>query len=271
MKVIRYRDVDGTDQIGVIQPDGGVLRGERNPVAGVSSTRELARVDRILAPVIPPIIWCIGLNYRKHAVETGLKIPEYPVVFAKPATSLQDPGSPILLPSNEYSRQVDYECELVVIIRKDCKNVSRSCALDVIAGYTCGNDVSARDWQFQYGGSQWSRGKSFDTFAPIGPCLVTPDELPDPNRLRIQTRLNGELVQDSNTSDMIFDVATLIEFLSRETTLAAGTAIFTGTPEGIGMARKPQIWLAAGDEVSVIIEGIGTLTNPVQPQAQAPA
>lgn len=263
MKIIRYSDFTGAIHFGVELPDGRMVRATGDPLNGISPNSEPAQIDRLLAPVVPPIIWCIGLNYRKHAAETGLKVPEFPVVFAKPATSLQDPGGPILLPPNGYSREVDYECELVVIIKKDCKNVARARALEWIAGYTCGNDVSARDWQFQLGGSQWCRSKSFDTFAPIGPCLITPESLRNPNALRIQTFLNGETMQDSTTADMIFDVESLVEFLSHGTTLAAGTAIFTGTPSGIGMARKPPRWLKAGDEVSIAIEGIGTLTNPV--------
>lgn len=191
-------------------------------------------------------------------------MPEYPVIFAKGINAMQNPGDAIVLPAGGYSSEVDYECELVVVIGKACKNVKRTEALNYVAGYTCGNDVSARDWQLKRGGSQWSRGKSFDTFAPIGPCLVTRDELADPSGLRIQTVLNGRVMQDANTRDMIFDVPVLIEFLSRSTTLLPGTLIFTGTPQGVGMAQTPPRWLRAGDEVSVVIERIGTLTNPVR-------
>ena len=158
---------------------------------------------------------------------------------------------------------VDYECELAVVIGRPCKNVSRANALDYVLGYTCANDVSARDWQVKRGGGQWCRGKFFDTFAPLGPCLVTRDEIPNPNTLRLRTILNGETVQDWNTSDMIFDVPTLIEFLSGSTTLLPGTVILTGTPHGVGMAGKPPRWLKAGDEVTIEIEKIGALTNPV--------
>ena len=186
MRIIRYRDFDGNDQVGVQRMDGSFVRGVGDPLANVAPTDESAQIQHLLAPVVPPIVWCIGLNYRKHAEETGLDIPQYPVVFAKPATSIQNPGAAIHLPSNAYSSQIDYECELVVVIARDCKNVSRERAIEYVAGYTCGNDVSARDWQFQFGGRQWSRGKSFDTFAPMGPCLVTPAILPNPNALRIQ-------------------------------------------------------------------------------------
>ena len=220
-------------------------------------------VAQILAPVTPAMIWCIGLNYRRHAEETGAKIPEQPVVFAKGPNTVQHPGGVIEIPRHLASEQVDYECELAIVIGKPCKNVSPERALDYVLGYTCANDVSARDWQIKRGGSQWSRGKTFDTFAPLGPVLVTTDDIPNPNALRISTRLNGEVVQDSHTSDMIFDVPQIISFLSGSTTLLPGTVILTGTPEGVGMARTPPRWLAPGDEVTIEIEGIGALTNPV--------
>ncbi len=149
-----------------------------------------------------------------------------------------------------------------MVIGKSCKNVSTDHALDYVLGYTCANDVSARDWQKDHGGGQWCRGKTFDTFAPLGPCLVTSEEIPDPSRLRLRTMVNGELMQDSPTSDMIFDVPALIAFLSGSTTLRPGTVILTGTPAGVGMARKPPRWLRSGDVVTVEIDGIGKLTNP---------
>ena len=152
---------------------------------------------------------------------------------------------------------------MAVVIGRECKNVSKEEALDRVLGYTCGNDVSARDWQLKWGGGQWCKGKSFDTFAPLGPCLVTPEDLPDPGNLRIRTILNGETVQDSNTRDMIFGVPTLISFLSEDATLSPGTVIMTGTPQGVGMARKPPRWLVEGDRVTVIVEKIGALSNPV--------
>jgi 2-keto-4-pentenoate hydratase/2-oxohepta-3-ene-1,7-dioic acid hydratase in catechol pathway len=176
---------------------------------------------------------------------------------------VQNPGDPVMLPRRLESKQVDYECELAVVIGKRAKNVSRDKALDYVLGYTCGNDISARDWQKEKGGSQWCRGKTFDTFCPLGPCLVTPDEIPNPNSLAIRTVLNGEVMQDWNTDDMIFDVPTLIEFLSGSTTLLPGTVILTGTPHGVGMARKPPVWLKHGDVLQVEIEKIGTLENPV--------
>ncbi len=203
------------------------------------------------------------LNYRHHAEETKAKIPEFPILFIKTPNTLQNPGDPIQLPTALASHQVDYECELAVVIGKTCKNVKREHALDHVFGYTAANDVSARDWQKNWGGGQWCRGKSFDTFAPLGPVLVTSDELPNPNSLGIKTIVNGETLQDWTTADMIFDVPTLIEFLSGSTTLYPGTVILTGTPHGVGMARTPPRWLQPGDEVTVEVEKIGRLTNPV--------
>ena len=181
----------------------------------------------------------------------------------KTTSALQNPGDPIELPRTLRSDKVDYECELAVIIGKDCRNATKSNALEYVLGYTCANDVSARDWQVEWGGSQWCRGKTFDTFLPLGPALVTADEIADPNSLGIKTILNGETLQDWNTDDMIFDVPTLIEFLSGSTTLRAGTVILTGTPQGVGAARKPPIFLQDGDTVTISIDRIGELTNPV--------
>ncbi len=192
-----------------------------------------------------------------------MKEPTIPILFVKGTNSLQNPGDPILIPTHLPSEKVDYECELAVVIGKACKNVKRENALDYVLGYTCANDVSARDWQLEKGGGQWCRGKFFDTFAPLGPCLVTADEIPNPNMLGIRTVLNGETVQDWNTNDMIFDVSALIEFLSGSTTLLPGTVILTGTPHGVGMAAKPPRWLKAGDTITIEIDGIGSLTNPV--------
>jgi 2-keto-4-pentenoate hydratase/2-oxohepta-3-ene-1,7-dioic acid hydratase in catechol pathway len=161
------------------------------------------------------------------------------------------------------SDQVDFEAELGVVIGYACKNVSRADAMNYVLGYTIANDVSARDWQKQWGGSQWCRGKTFDTFCPLGPALVTPTGLKNPNDLAIRTRVNGVIMQESNTRDMIFPIDQIIEFLSGSTTLEPGTLILTGTPEGVGMGRKPPVYLKAGDVVEVDIEGIGILRNPV--------
>ena len=226
-------------------------------------TEQPADVAKLLAPIAPVAIFAIGLNYRQHAIETHAPIPEFPVLFMKNIAAVQNPGDPILIPTSLRSDEVDYECELVVVIGRRCKNVSRADALKYVLGYTCGNDVSARDWQKRRSGGQWCRAKSFDTFAPLGPRLVTPDEIPNPNALAIRTLVNGEVLQENNTNDMIFDVPTLIEFLSGSTTLLPGTAIFTGTPSGVGMARTPARFLEPGDNVTVEIEKIGALTNPV--------
>jgi len=268
LKIIRYRGPGGKIGYAVEQPDGAYIGAAGDLFSGLTATGEAAKIEEILSPVAPPAIWCIGQNYRRHAAELGMPLPQFPVIFAKGVNAVQGPGGPILLPAAAKSQEVDYECELVVVIGKRCKNVRRERALDYVLGYTCGNDVSARDWQLRWGGGQWCRGKTFDTFAPLGPCLVTRESIPDPNRLAIRTLLNGELMQDSNTSDMIFDVPALVEFLSAGTTLLPGTAIFTGTPQGVGMARKPPRWLKDGDQVSVIVEGIGTLTNPVRAEAE---
>jgi 2-keto-4-pentenoate hydratase/2-oxohepta-3-ene-1,7-dioic acid hydratase in catechol pathway len=178
-------------------------------------------------------------------------------------TAVQNPGEPIEIPTHLASHKVDYEAELVVILKKECRNATPENAMDYVLGYTCGNDVSARDWQKDFGGGQFCRGKSFATFAPMGPCLVTPDEIPDPQNLKLTATVNGELRQSSTTANHIFSVRDLIVFLSGSTTLPAGTAIFTGTPSGAGFARKPPIFLKAGDEVTIEVEGIGQLTNPV--------
>jgi 2-keto-4-pentenoate hydratase/2-oxohepta-3-ene-1,7-dioic acid hydratase in catechol pathway len=212
---------------------------------------------------MPTSIVCIGLNYRRHAAEGNLQEPQQPIVFMKLPGSIQNPGDPIILPRHLRSDQVDFECELALVVGKSCKNVTKEHALDYVLGYTCANDVSARDWQGKWGGGQWCRGKTFDTFAPLGPSLVLKDEIPDPAALKLKTVLNGETMQDWNTGDMIFDVPTLISFLSGSTTLAPGTVILTGTPHGIGAARKPPIFLKPGDSVTIEIDRIGALTNPV--------
>jgi 2-keto-4-pentenoate hydratase/2-oxohepta-3-ene-1,7-dioic acid hydratase in catechol pathway len=263
MKIIRYQDKTGNIGYASQQADGSAFKLEGTLYGGLKATSVKAEVTRLLAPVEPTSIICIGLNYRKHAEETGAKFPEFPVVFFKGINTLQHPGEPIQIPTHLRSDEVDYECELAVVIGRPCKNVNRAEALNYVLGYACCNDVSARDWQIKRGGGQWSRGKTFDTFSPLGPVLVTRDEIPDPNALGIRTVLNGQVMQDWNTNDMIFNVPALIEFLSGSTTLLPGTVILTGTPHGVGMAQKPPRWLKSGDVVSIEIEKIGTLTNPV--------
>ncbi|MFV0415141.1 MAG: fumarylacetoacetate hydrolase family protein, partial [Chthoniobacterales bacterium] len=256
-------DSQGKIHYGEERGQGTYHRMEGELYSGLKTTDEAADVQKLLAPLQPTSILCIGLNYRFHAEESGAKVPELPVLFVKGINTLQNPGDPIEIPTQMASNEVDYECELAVVIGKACKNVSREKALDYVLGFTCANDVSARDWQIAKGGGQWCRGKFFDTFAPLGPCITTTDEVGDPNNLKIKTILNGKTVQDWNTNDMIFDIPAIIEFLSGSTTLLPGTVILTGTPHGVGMAAKPPVWLKAGDEVTIEIEKIGRLTNPV--------
>lgn len=266
MKIARYLDRENQIRFGALTPSGAVHPIEGNILGEYRASAEVVAPRKLLAPlpVTPPAIYCIGLNYRKHADEGGAKIPEFPVVFMKGPNAVQNPNDPIVLPRHLPSDKVDYECELAVVIARTCKNVSRADALNFVLGYTCANDVSARDWQKEKGGSQWCRAKGFDTFCPLGPCLVTTDEIPNPNALQIKTIINDETLQDWNTNDMIFDVPALIEFLSGSTTLYPGTVIITGTPHGVGMARTPPRWLQPGDNVTIEIEKIGRLTNPVE-------
>jgi 2-keto-4-pentenoate hydratase/2-oxohepta-3-ene-1,7-dioic acid hydratase in catechol pathway len=207
----------------------------------------------------PGKIVCVGLNYRDHAEESGMELPERPLLFAKWPSSLIGPGEPIVLPAQ--AKEVDYEAELGVEIGTRAQNVSVADALDHVAGYLCANEVSARDIQFADG--QWTRGKSFDTFGPVGP-LVPAAKVPDPQALAIRCLLNGEVVQDSSTAQMVFTVAEVIAFVTDGITLEPGDLILTGTPAGVGLGRKPPVYLADGDEVTVEIEGIGSLTNPVR-------
>lgn len=267
MKIIRYQDNAGRISYAALQKDGAALEIEGDLFGKYEVTKRLAQVAKLLTPVKPVAILCIGLNYRHHATESNAKIPEFPILFFKGHATAQNPGDPIELPTKLRSDKVDYECELAVVIGRDCKNVPKEKAFDYVLGYTCANDVSARDWQIEWGGSQWCRGKSFDTFTPLGPCLVTPESMPNPSGHRIRTTLNGETMQDWNTNDLIFDVPALISFLSGSTTLVAGTVILTGTPHGVGMARKPPVWLKPGDSVTIAIDGIGELTNPVIAEA----
>jgi 2-keto-4-pentenoate hydratase/2-oxohepta-3-ene-1,7-dioic acid hydratase in catechol pathway len=264
VKIIRFEDKGSNIHYGRLLDDGQASVLEGDPANGFHDTGLVCPVGKLLAPLLPTTLLCIGLNYRLHAEETGAKLPEFPILFMKPPGAVQNPGDPILLPRHLRSDEVDYEVELAIVIGKTCKNATRENALDYVLGYTCANDVSARDWQKNGGGGQWCRGKGFDTFCPLGPWIVTRDEIPDPNALHLQTRVNGETLQDSSTADMIFDVPALITFLSGSTTLFPGTVILTGTPSGVGMSRKPPRWLQSGDKVEVEIEKIGILNNPVQ-------
>ncbi len=261
MRFVRFKTPDGQISQGQIAENLITILDENlQPTDGQINLCDVS----LLTPVVPPNIFCIGLNYCEHAKEGGLPIPEHPVVFMKPTSTLLNPGEPILIPACcDPQGEVDYECELAVVIGKPARNVPQEDALSYVLGYTAANDVSARKWQFNCGG-QWIHGKSFDTFCPLGPVLVTADEIPDPQTLRIRTILNGETLQDHTTADMIFPVAELISFLSQDTTLLPGTLILTGTPQGVGVARKPAVWLKPGDEVVVELDKIGRLMNTVE-------
>ncbi|MFX1565725.1 MAG: fumarylacetoacetate hydrolase family protein [Promethearchaeota archaeon] len=239
--------------------------------ASLESTIEAALKGRIgatpvekmnlLAPLPRPTkIIAIGLNYKDHVKETGREMPKAPVLFSKPPTATIGPGATIILPNQ--AKHVDYEVELGVVIGRGGRNINPDTALDHVGGYTIVNDISARD--FQYRDSQWFRGKSFDTFAPMGPVLTLPDQVPDPQNLRLQLRLNGKTRQDSSTSQMVFSVAELIADISQVLTLEPGDVIATGTPAGVGFVAKPKpVYLQSGDIVEAEIEGIGILRNPV--------
>jgi 2-keto-4-pentenoate hydratase/2-oxohepta-3-ene-1,7-dioic acid hydratase in catechol pathway len=263
MRIIRFLDSVGDTHHGVDQGDGSALRIQGDLFHNHTVTHQKIAIKKLLAPLMPTAILCIGLNYRKHAEETGAKVPEFPVLFMKNIAAVQNPGDLIEIPTHLASREVDWECELAIVIGKQAKNVAKENALDYVFGYTGGNDVSARDWQKQFGGSQWCRGKTFDTFCPLGPAIVTRDEIPNPNALTLKTLVNNEVMQDSTTADMIFDVPTLIAFLSGSSTLLPGTVILTGTPSGVGAGMKPPRFLKPGDTVTVSIEKIGDLKNPV--------
>jgi len=220
MHIVRFIDEKGQDRYGHDYSNGKAMRLSGNLFTGLEETGENVNVKKILAPLVPSAVLAIGLNYHQHAEETGLKIPKYPVLFMKNPGSVTNPGDPILLhPACMEPPEVDYEVELAVVIGKITKDVSAAEALDYVLGYTVANDVSARRWQGGRGSGQWVRGKSFDTFCPLGPELVTTDELADPQKLRLTCVLNGRVMQDANTSDMIFPVAELISFLSIGTTL----------------------------------------------------
>lgn len=281
MKLVTFQSENGSSQVGIYR-DGKVLPIDSlDPsLAGLHMKAVIGQLDRLAgklanadwgsakadaklcAPIADPEkIICIGLNYADHAAETNSPIPDEPVVFNKFPTALRGPNENIELPPQ--SNSVDYEAELVVVIGKEGKNIPESSALDYVAGYICGHDVSARDWQKNKPQGQWLCGKSFDSFAPIGPYIVTADEVPDPHNLDIKLRLNGEEMQNSNTSQFIFNVNQLLAYLSQVCTLKPGDLLFTGTPPGVGGARKPPVFMKPGDVAEVEIEGLGVLSNPV--------
>jgi 2-keto-4-pentenoate hydratase/2-oxohepta-3-ene-1,7-dioic acid hydratase in catechol pathway len=229
----------------------------------VSLIKKLGPSDEpleLLCPLdVPGKILCIGLNYRDHAIETNAPIPDEPIVFSKAPTSLIGPTDAIEIPS--ISHQVDFEAELVVVVGKRLRKSTAEQSQEAIFGYTAGNDISARDWQKGKPGKQWLLGKSFDTFAPIGPAIALASAIPDPRNLKIQSRLNGQLMQDSSTRELIFSPAILLSYISQVLTIEPGDLLFTGTPAGVGVARNPQVFLKPGDRIEVQIESIGTLSN----------
>lgn len=238
---------------------------------GLDRARQVAESGRQTGPFVdgrpaapiprPGKVICIGLNYRDHARESGQEPPPEPVVFCKFPTSVIGPGDTVRLPA--VCQQVDYEAELVVVVGKAGKNIPREQAFEHVAGYMNGNDVSARDWQHHKPGKQWLMGKTPDTFAPCGPWLVTADEVPDPHNLRVRLRLNGQTMQDSFTKELIFGVDALIAYISQLVTIEPGDVLFTGTPPGVGAARKPPVFLKPGDVCEVEIDGLGILKNPI--------
>lgn len=264
MRIVRFLDEKNricygrNYREGIVDLLEGTLPGE------LKDARSQVRTKKLLAPLEPRAILCIGLNYRQHAEETGFNIPQYPALFMKNPASLTHPDDPVLIPASCIDPpQVDYEVELAVVIGKPAKNISPRNALQYVRGYTVANDVSARRWQAHAGSGQWVRGKSFDTFCPLGPLLATCDEIPDPQSLRLECILNGDTLQDGHTSDMIFPVAELVSYLSTDMTLLPGTVILTGTPSGVGYTRNPAVYLKPGDMLESVIEGIGNLRNPV--------
>ena len=272
MRLVRFKDSDAQVQYGKDLGDetAELLVGdplESFPTAPGLSGQVVPIVQR-LSPIEPSNIFCIGMNYKAHVAEMGGTLPQRPVVFMKPTTTVQHPGQPVRVPKCEHDGpETDQEAELAVIIGKAARDVPVDDALDYVLGYTCANDVSARWWQKYGSGGQFIRGKGFDTFCPLGPVLVThggsEDAISDPQSLRVRGFLDGERLQDGNTSDMIFSVAELIAFLSRDTTLLPGTVILTGTPPGVGWAREPKKLMGPGMESVIEIERVGRLENPV--------
>ncbi len=261
--VVPIRNVVGeapADMIGVVEAGAALLDRIDSGLANVSDRLELSEVDLLPAIPRPPKILCLGLNYAEHAAEGGHDLPDYPSVFMRAATSLVAHGAPVLRP--RVSDQLDYEAELAVVIGKRCHDTPEADALSYVFGYTLLNDVSVRD--FQRKTTQWTMGKNFDATAPMGPAIVTADELPPgADGLGIRTRLNGKTVQNASTDQMVFKVPRIISLVSQVMTLEPGDVIATGTPSGVGHARKPPLWMKPGDVIEIEVDGIGTLANPV--------
>lgn len=259
MRIVRFEGPDGRTHTGRLLDERTALPLTGDVFGPWKFADEAVRIRRPLPPVEPANVFAIGRNYRAHVEETGARLPERPLVFMKPTTAVLGPNEQIVLPESAPD-EVDFEAELAIIVGRVARRVSEQAALDHVLGYTCANDVSARDCQ--RGDKQWTRAKGFDTFCPLGPWLVTPDEL-DPDNCGIRSRLNGEIMQDSTTASMIHSCAGLVSYLSHQFTLLPGTVILTGTPEGVGFARRPAVFLKEGDRIEIEIDGIGTLVNPV--------
>jgi 2-keto-4-pentenoate hydratase/2-oxohepta-3-ene-1,7-dioic acid hydratase in catechol pathway len=267
VKIIRFLDQNGHERLGTdpVADTAEVLEGEL--FGELSRSGRRVGVAELLAPISPPNIFGIGLNYAEHVRQLGAGMPDHPVVFMKPTTAIAHPGEPILLPDCcANGPEVDYECELAVVIGRTARDVGEREALSYVFGYTAANDITARHWAKS---TSRTRGKSFDRFCPLGPALVTADEIPDPQCLALTTTVNGLVVQNGSTADMIFSVAQLVSFLSRDTTLLPGTVILTGTPPGSGITRSPPTYLRPGDRVCVEVEAIGRLSNPVMSSDRA--
>jgi len=256
----RFEDAQGAVSYGIAHKDGSLTVADGCPYDGtLKDTGRKASVKTHLSPIKPTSVICIGLNYSKHADELGLPYPKNPVIFWKPPGSAVGHGAKVVKP--RITQRMDYEVELVVVIGKACKDVTTEQALDYILGYTVANDISTRDWQKvpELAGGQWCRSKGFDGFSPLGPVLVTRDEIKDPNNLWLRSYVNGEKRQDSSTTDFIFKVQEVVSFLSCSNTIEAGTVIMTGTPAGVAEGIKGQPWLKPGDKVVTEIENIGAL------------
>lgn len=278
MKLFRHGP-KGAEQPGILVEGvhkdlAGQVPDFEGPNAGFDALDKISSIDLQTLPDVPkgarlgpclataPNIFCIGLNYRQHAAETGAKIPEQPVLFMKATSSINGPFDPIPMPAD--ALQMDWEVELGLVIGKPCYRTSKSQALSHVAGYFTANDVSERNWQKIMGSGQWPKGKSSPGFCPLGPYLITADEVADPNALNLSCKRNGQSVQASNTSDMIFDVATLIADLSKYFELQTGDIVLTGTPEGVGLGMNPPTFLEAGDVIETEVETLGTMRNEIQ-------
>ncbi|OAL01944.1 hypothetical protein IQ06DRAFT_218743 [Phaeosphaeriaceae sp. SRC1lsM3a] len=272
-RLIRFESADGNVKYGNLEKEVPTREIEGSEVevlhgdikSGFKKSGEKAKVGKLLSPLNREelnIVLCVGLNYRKHAEECNLQIPENPAVFMKPSDALAGPLDDVPIHKDCQSK-LDYEGELTIVIGKDCKNVSAANYKDYVLGYTVGNDVSARNFQLpaSVSGGQFGYAKSFDKFAPIGPCIASTSVIPDPQKLTYWTKVNGEERQNTGTNDMIFTVGQIVEHLSRGTTLRAGTAIMTGTPSGVAFFMEPQTFLKDGDEVEIHVDGIGSLVN----------